>query len=86
MFWTKLFGKCKKKDMHGDVLLGHGKYKIKIQCCKHPSKISISIKENCEPICNSEEANCVAVKILQDGFILTADIKTNMCFVEWSYE
>jgi hypothetical protein len=72
----------------GSVVLGFGKHEIQIQCDDCPSKVNVAIQEPCDgvPVCQGGDVNSIGVKILADGFILVADIKSNTCCVEWFCE
>lgn len=68
----------------GEVVLGYGQHEIKIELDNTPCRVSLSITSPCDatPVCHGD-VNKIGVTILDDGFVLYADIKTNTCCIEW---
>ncbi len=69
----------------GDIVLGYGQHEISITMDKTPCKVSLNISSPCDSatICQGD-INKIGVTILETGFVLYADIKTNTCCVEWA--
>jgi hypothetical protein len=77
-----------KCEDEGSVFLCAGQHEIKVDTCCRPEKIFLSVNEVdgcCMAVCNGD-INTVGSTILDDGFILYADVKTTACTVEWVIE
>lgn len=76
-----------RNSSSGDIVLGYGQYEVVIKMDNTPCKVSLSMKLPGDgmPVCQSD-INKIGFTILENGFVLYADIKTNTCFVEWNCE
>ena len=77
-------GAAKSNSSNGDIILGYGKHEVVIKMDQTPCKVSLSITSPCDstPVCHGD-VNRIGVTILDVGFILHADIRTNTCCIEW---
>jgi len=77
----------KRNSSSGDIVLGFGQHEIVIKMENTPCKVALSLRTPCDgtPVCQGD-INKIGVTILENGFILYADIKTNTCCVEWVCE
>jgi hypothetical protein len=68
----------------GEIVLGFGQHEVNIQMDSTPCKVSLSMRTPCAstPVCHGD-INKIGVTILENGFVLYADIRTNSCCVEW---
>lgn len=87
MNFFKNFWGCKPGHAHsskGDIVLGFGQHEVIIKLENTPCKVSLCIATPCDsvPVCHGD-INKIGVTILENGFVLHADIKTNTCCVEW---
>lgn len=87
-FLKLLANKEKSKKRHsssGDIVLGFGQHEVVIKMDSTPCKVALSLKTPCNgtPVCHGD-VNKIRVTILENGFVLYADIKTNTCCVEWT--
>lgn len=85
-FFRSLFGMTKPKinSSSGNIILGYGQHEIVIKTDNIPCKVSLNITQPCDstPVCHGD-INKIGVTILDIGFVLHADIKTNTCCIEW---
>jgi hypothetical protein len=89
-FLKKLRNKCEshhKSMSTGDIVLGYGLHEIKIAVEKHPTNIAMSIQDPCDgcPVCHGD-INKIGVTILDNGFVIYADIRTNTACIQWACE
>lgn len=77
----------KANSSSGDIILGFGQHEVIITLDETPCTVSMSITTPCDatPVCHGS-INKIKVTILEVGFILHADIRTNSCCVEWECE
>ena len=68
----------------GDIVLGFGQHEIKIEMDGTPCRVTLSLREPCHsrPVCHGD-VNKIGFTIMDNGFVLYADIKTNTCCIEW---
>lgn len=78
-------GGKKVHDTEGDIVLGFGQHELLIECPTQPVQVLLSIHDPCDgiPVCQASGTNEIAFQILNNGFILTADIKTSSACVHW---
>jgi hypothetical protein len=71
----------------GDILLGYGQHEIKIVTNGKPCKVTLSIEDPTGGIavCHGN-VNKIGVNILNNGFVLYADIQSNTALVKWNCE
>lgn len=71
----------------GEILLGFGLHEIKIVMDNRPCTVFLGIEDPTGGIgvCHGN-VNKIGVKILDDGFVLYADIQTNTALVKWTCE
>lgn len=87
-FIKKLVGApVSRNSASGDIVLGYGQHELTIEMDKTPCQVQLSMKSPCDatPVCHAD-VNKVGVTILDNGFILYADIQTNTCCVTWTCE
>jgi hypothetical protein len=78
-FWCRLRGRDS-----GLVALAAGTYEIKITTYCTPACVFTSVWEppHCISVCGGN-VNYVGTRIVDDGFILYANISSSACMVEW---
>ena len=84
--WFKNLFSCDSIKLNkGKIVLGFGKHEVHIECECCPKRVSVLVKDPCDgqPVCGGEEENSIGIKMLCNGFLILADIKTNSCSVEW---
>ena len=71
----------------GEILLGYGLHEIKIVIDNKPCTVFLGIEDPTGgvAVCHGN-VNKIGVRILDDGFILYADIQTNTALVKWTCE
>ncbi len=74
----------KKAEDKGNLVLAAGHHEVKITT-KHPNPcaVYISLKDIDHQVCGGD-INMAGTKLLSDGFVLYADIKSNECKVKWA--
>lgn len=75
--------KKKKKASKGRLCLAHGRHEVKISLNHEPHEVFVALKSgNCQ-VCQGD-VDLVGTKLLPDGFVLYADIKSAECSVKWT--
>lgn len=71
----------------GDILLGYGLHEVKVVIDGKPCTVFLSIEDPTDgvAVCHGD-VNKIGVRILDDGFIIYADIKTNTASIQWTCE
>jgi hypothetical protein len=71
----------------GDILLGYGLHEVKIITKGKPCTVFLSIEDPTGGIavCHGN-VNKIGVNVLDDGFVLYADIQSNTAFIKWNCE
>ena len=75
------------KNESGSFVIAYGNNQVKIDTKDTPTKVWLrpATPNNCLPVCGGE-VNMVGVEIVNNGFIIYADIKTDKCVVDWFAE
>lgn len=84
----KFFKKIKPCETYGEILVGTGNYEIFIHTYCQPLNIFLSLHEPPEShqICCESGVNMASARPTSHGFILYADIKSEICEIEWIAE
>lgn len=69
-------------DEVGAVVLGYGKQELIVKTKCKPKKVFISCEGHDTPVCQGT-LDTAGVQLLDDGFIIFADIRSNTCDVSW---
>jgi hypothetical protein len=71
----------------GEIILTHGHNVVTVPTNAQGKRIWLSIDEptHAIPVCCGE-LNVIGAKLIKDGFVLCADIKTDGCIVQWFIE
>jgi hypothetical protein len=71
----------------GDILLGFGLHEITISLDHKPCTVFLSVQDPADSmaVCHGG-INKIGFTILDDGFILYADIQSNTSFIKWTCE
>jgi hypothetical protein len=71
----------------GEIILSHGYSVVNVPTCNKGRRIWISVDEpnHSIPVCCGD-INLIGSKITDNGFTICADIKTDMCIVQWFLE
>lgn len=71
----------------GEIVLGYGLHELKITVENHPTNVALSIQDPCDgcPVCHGD-VNKISVSIMDCGFVVYADIKTNTTCIQWVCE
>src|SRR5271154_5920888 len=70
---------------NGDILLGFGNHEIKIVIDQKPCTVFLTIEDPTGGIAVCQgNVNKIGVRILDDGFILYANIHSNTALVKWT--
>lgn len=79
--WCFLKNLC-RCPVKNKIILGFGQHEIKLN--EKPCRISLSIKTPCDciPVCQGD-LNKFKILVQNGEFIVQADIKTNICILEW---
>lgn len=71
------------RKFRGELILSHGKHRIYIVTKFTPNKVWISPATPTHATCNPIEDDEFSVTVVDKGFILSADIKSEKRKIEW---
>ena len=75
-------GCCKKDSQKGSIILASGHHEVKINTKNEPVEVYIALKTLDTQVC-AGDVDVAGVKLMPDGFVLYADIKSSECKAKW---
>ena len=72
-------------QQHGSLVLSNGRHSVDVKLKHEPCKVFISLRSNGEQVCGGSMDMANAQPTPQ-GFALTAEVQSSMCFVDWLVE
>lgn len=67
---------------HEGIYLPFGEHTIQVKVDCIPREVFVSVQDECGPVCGGD-ISTVATSLLEDGFVLYVNVKSNEALVKW---